>query len=171
MKGLEWSNGKVRPKTPRLTGKDDGVAAVPPPASEKSAPMQDAKTGRFVPGNTAYRRRMLKREQRGIATLAPASCAEWLRPHVVDGASYAMRLRERFDDPVLGSLVGDVADAHTMYRALLALAAKGDGDALREARAWLREHRSALATLSGLAGESSTAPDDGHLYVDAEANQ
>ena len=102
---------------------------------------------------------------RGITTLNPASVPAWLRPHVEDGAEYGSDLLARFPDPCLARLVGDVADAHCVYRGLLALGAAGDVEALREARAWLREHRSALATLSGLAAENGAPVDDDRFYV------
>lgn len=164
---LEWSHGKRRPKSPRLLGNDTGVA--PLPSSDDAEPIKDAQTGRFLPGNTAYRRRVLKGKANGITTLAPSACAAWLRPHVADGAAYGMDLLRRFPDPTLARLVGHVADAHAVYRGLLALAAMGDTDALREARAWAVEHRTALATLSGLAGETTAQPSDAHLFVDTKA--
>jgi hypothetical protein len=73
-----------------------------------------------------------------------------------------MELLRRFPDPALAKLIGDTADARTVYRALLHLAAQKDGvdtDLLREARAFLREHRACLSTLSALSG-SGIAPDD-----------
>lgn len=158
---LEWSHGKRRPMLPRPNGNDGGVASLPSEAGE-SAPMQDAKTGRFVKGNRAYRRRMVKEKAKGIHTLNPARCDAWLRPFVEEGAAYGVDLLQRIaGDPVLARLAGDVADAHTVYRALLALAAKGDAEALRESRAWLREHRAALATLSGLVAEAAKDGGDG----------
>lgn len=164
---FEWSHGKRRVKAPRVLGHDDGVKPLPAPESEDAAPMKDPKTGRFVPGNRAHRRRTLKRKQDGIATLNPARCQSWLRPHVMAGTTYALKLLSRVKhDEALLELAADVADAHTMYRALMSLAAQGDADALREARQWLREHRTALATLSGLAGESTGQVDDDDLYVE-----
>lgn len=166
MSAFETSHGKRRLKTPRVLGHDAGVKGLPPSESGESAPMNDPKTGRFVAGNRAHRRRMLKRKAEGIATLDPAHCEPWLRPHVEAGKSYAAKLLTRVQhDPALLELAGAVADAHTVYRALLNLAAHGDMKALEEARAWLREHRAALATLSGLANESSgTTADDAHLF-------
>lgn len=163
--GLEWSHGKVRPKTPRVLGHDAGVAPLPAEDADLSAPIKDAKTGRFLPGNRAHRRRRLKAKAKGITTLNPATCESWLAPHVTEGAAYGLELLARVEhDPVLARLAGDVADAHTVYRALLALAAKGDMDAFKEARAWLREHRSALATLAGLAkadpGDGPVTPEE-----------
>lgn len=166
MSGLEWSHGKRRPKTARLAGNDEGVKQLP--ASDDAEPIKDKKTGRFVVGNRAYRRRVLKSKAQGITTLNPSSCAAWLRPHVEGGRSYGMELLARFPDPATARLVGDIADAHTVYRGLLAQAAQGDTEALREARAWMTAHRTALATLAGLAGESTSQDDDSHLYVDAK---
>jgi hypothetical protein len=169
---LEWSHGKRRPTTPRPNGHDGGAPALPP-APEESAPERDATTGRFLPGNRGYRRRMVKAKAKGITTLDPSRVDAWLAPFVKDGAAYGVELMRRVQgDPALLRLAGDVADAHTVYRALLALAAKGDTEALRESRAWLREHRSALATLSSLADESKDVErpkGDEHLYVDVDA--
>jgi hypothetical protein len=122
-------------------------------------PIQDASTGRFVKGNRAYRRRQVKERSKGIATLDPKRCASWLSPFVVGGAEYGCDLLRRFPDPALARLVGDTADARTVYRALLHLAAQGDTEALKEARAWLREHRACLATLSALSGTGANADD------------
>lgn len=166
MSGLEWSHGRRRPKSPRVLGKDAPVKALPPAESAETAPTNDPKTGRFLPGNRAHRRRQVKEKARGISTLNPERCQSWLSPHVRDGAVYGIELLRRFPDPALARLAGDVADAHTVYRALLALGAQGDVEALREARAWLREHRSALATLSGLASESGAVADDDRFYVE-----
>lgn len=162
---LEWSHGKRRPKSPRLIGNDAGVKAIPTAESVETAPTRDPKTGRMLPGNREWRRRMVKEKAKGIAGLNPERCQSWLSPFVRDGATYGIELVTRFTDPALARLASNVADAYVVYRALLALGAQGDVDALREARAWLREHRSALATLSGLAGEASANPDDEHLYV------
>lgn len=168
---LEWSHGKRRMTTPRPNGHDGGVPALPP-EPDASAPMHDPKTGRFVKGNRGYRRRMVKAKAAGITTLNPERCDAWLRPFVEGGAAYGVELMRRVaGDPALVRFAGDVADAHTVYRALLALAAKGDMTALKEARAWLAQHRAGLATLAGLADESSDVDKpkgDEHLFVDAK---
>lgn len=163
---FEWSHGKPRPKTPRLLGHDAGVP--PLPKAEDAAPIKDAKTGRFLKGNQAHRRRQVKEKAKGISTLNPERCASWMRPFVEGGGKYALALLTRIgSDDVLARLAGDVADAHTVFRALIALGAKGDAEALREARHWLREHRSALTTLVKLAGDGGTSvADDSHLYID-----
>lgn len=171
MSGLEWSHGKRRPKAPRVLGKDAGVEPLPPSETADAAPTNDPKTGRFLPGNRAHRRRAVKEKAKGISTLNPERCQSWLSPHVRDGAAYGIELLRRFPDPALARLAGDVADSHTVYRALLALGAQGDVEALREARAWLREHRSALATLSGLASERTGSADEDRFYVDAEVTR
>lgn len=166
--GFEWSHGKPRPKSPRLLGNAEGVAPLPP--AEESAPIKDPTTGRFVKGNQAHRRRQVKERAKGISTLNPERCASWMKPYVINGRDYAVDLLHRIgSDPVLARLAGDVADAHTCFRALIALAGTGDAEALREARHWLREHRSALVTLVKLAGEGGTSiDDDSHLYIDTK---
>lgn len=149
-KSVEVNLSHGRPRVELRRPSDGGTPPLPEP--EATAPTNDAKTGRFLPGNRAHRRRLLKTKQAGIATLDPARCASWLAPSVKDGASYAMTLMSRFPDPALARLVGATADAHVMARALLQLAATGDKDSLSEARSWLREHRACLRELAALAG-------------------
>jgi hypothetical protein len=114
----------------------------------------------------------VKERAQGIATLDPKRCASWLRPFVEGGAAYGLDLLGRFADPALARLVGDTADARTVYRALLHLAAQGDTEALKEARAWLREHRACLSTLAALAGATPAADDgaDAPWLASAEPN-
>ncbi len=154
---LEWSHGK------RRASARDAAGAVPPlPASADAAAERDASTGRFLPANRAARRRTLKRVARGLHTLNPAACASWLQPTAKLAQGYAIDLAATLPaHPALLALAGDAADARAIYRGLLTLAAQGDAEALKEARAWLREHRSCLATLAGLAVElKSEAPAD-----------
>jgi hypothetical protein len=126
----------------------------PLPPAEASAPFQDATTGRFLPGNRAARRRQVKERSKGIATLNPKTVPSWMTPHVAQGVTLLGELVARFpDDAALRPLIGAAVDAWVVYRALLCLGAAGDGEALKESRAWLREHRAAMATLSGMAGE------------------
>src|SRR5262249_11530622 len=121
---------------------------------EPAEPMKDAKTSRFLPGNRAYRRRQVKERAKGISTLNPRACPSWLSPYVADGAELATELVERFpDDPAPRPLIGATVDAWPASRAPLGLGAAGDRETLKEARAWLRKHRSALATLAALARE------------------
>ena len=151
---LEWSHGKRR-ATARTAAGD--VPALPPVAEDPS-PTTDPKTGRFLPGNRMHRRRQVKERARGIATLNPKACPSWLSPFVADGVRLAGEFAQRFpDDPALRPLLGAAVDSWVVYRALLALGAQGDGQALSEARAWLREHRAAIATLAALAGEVKQA--------------
>lgn len=152
--GIAWSYGRPRVELRRPS--DGGTPALPP-ASVDAEPMKDPKTGRFVVGNRAHRRRSLKAKSKGISTLNPERCESWLRPHVASGAAYGMVLAERFPDDALARLVGATADADTVYRALLALAAQGDGQALKEARGWLREHRACLRELATLAEVAGAA--------------
>lgn len=152
---LEWSHGRAR--ITQVRPSDGGPPALP--EAGPAEPMQDAKTGRFVPGNRAYRRRQVRERAKGIATLDPKRCASWLKPFVDGGATHGLELLQRFTDPALTKLVGNVADAHTVYRALLHLAAQGDTEALKESRAWLREYRSCLSTLSALSGGGHAGAD------------
>jgi hypothetical protein len=81
-------------------------------------------------------------------------------------------LQER---PALFPLAGATADAHALYRAHVALAlatadTKERGQLMTEARGWLREHRSNLATLAALAGSIAipTPPDVPWLEADTK---
>jgi hypothetical protein len=159
---LEMSHNRVR-STLRL---DEGS----PLPTEDAAPIQDAATGRFLKGNRAYRRRQLKARAEGISTLNPARVPTWLRPFVEMGSAYTVALLGMLKDrPALFALAGDVADSHVMYRALLQLALDADlkdrASMLTEARGWLREHRTGLATLSALAGDIELPKPDPHAEL------
>jgi hypothetical protein len=153
----EWSNGRVR----NITRADEVKApeTPPSPASHKAQTAAMKTSGRdFAPGNQAWRIGQLKRRAEGLATLNPAKVPTWMRPHVEHGAPYIAALLGMLEDkPALHPLAGDCADAHCMYRGLMALAlaaedAKTRAALMSEARGWLREHRTALATLCSLAG-------------------
>lgn len=164
---VNWSHGRPRCELRRPS--DGGTPALP--ETVETAPVRDIKTGRWIKGNGAARHRSLKTRADGIATLNPSACEPWLRGSVEDGAAYAMELLTRFPDPALARLVGNTADAHTMYRALLSLAAKGDGSGkcLTEARGWLNEHRACLRELASLAGfaKKKAAPGDASAEIAA----
>lgn len=154
---LEWSKGRARITLPRAS--DGG----PPPLPEAAdaAPLNDPVTGRFTNPTLAARRRWLKKQTKGVTTLDPKRCASWLSPHVVDGAAHGLDLLQRFPDPALSRLVGNAADAHAVYRALLHLASSaGDTEALKESRQWLKEYRACLSTLSALSGGGHANDDD-----------
>ena len=159
-KGLatEWSHGRVRavvradestpPKTPET------------PASHKPKTQAQKTSGRdFAPGNQMWRLGQLKRWSEAISTLNPDRAPSWLRPFVEQGAPYITALLSMLEGkPALHPLAGDCADAHVMYKATLSLAVAAEEPKARaalmsEARGWLREHRTALATLSALAGD------------------
>jgi hypothetical protein len=153
---LEWSHDRVR----TVVRADE----VPPIPSVDTEPCRDPNTGRVGVGNRLHRRRLLKRRAEGIATLNPATCPTWLRPFVELGRPYVTSLVELLDGrPSLHPLAGSVADSHVMFRALTALALSAEGRdrtaLLTEARGWLREHRTALATLLALAGDVAAPPD------------
>lgn len=150
---LEWSHGRRRPSTRTAAG---DVPALPttPPETVQNGPVRDPLTGRFLKGNGAARRRSLRAAAKGIHTLNPAACPSWIAPFARLGAAYALELAATLPaHPALGALVGDAADARAVFRGLLALAAQGDTEALKEARAWLREHRALVATIAALATE------------------
>ena len=162
---LEWSHGK-----PRSTVRVDEVPALPTAPAE---PFQDATTGRFLKGNRAARRRQLKVRAEGIATLDPSRAPSWMIPHIAHGKPYIGALLTTLEGrPALHPLAGDCADAHVMYRALLALAlatddAKERASLLSEARGWLREHRTTLATIASLAGDIQPPTPDATPWLEA----
>jgi hypothetical protein len=130
--------------------------------------MHEGASHRFAKGNQAYRLRQLKVRAEGLATLNPATAPSWMKPHIEQGATYTRALLVMLDGrPALFPLAGDCADAHAMYRGLMGLAmatedAKERAGLLSEARGWLREHRTALATLSALAGDIKLPGVDEH---------
>ena len=165
---LELSHGRTRAAL-RL---DQGATS---PLAADTEPTNDAKTGRFVKGNRAYRRRQLHARVEGISTLNPAKVPTWLRPYVEAGRPYTVALLGMLDGkPALHALAGDCADAHCVYRATLGLAlaeenAKDRAALMSEARGWLREHRTALATLAALAGGMQLPAPDPHAALFAIA--
>jgi hypothetical protein len=162
---LEWSHGK-----PRAIVRVDETTPIDAAASE---PTQDPTTGRFLPGNRMHRRRQLVKRAKGIATLNPATAPTWLRPHIEQGAPYVSDLLRMLEGrPELHPLAGDVADAHVMYLGMRTLALQTDdkrerAQLLTESRAWLREHRSCLATLAALAGDVKLPEPNPHAAIAA----
>ena len=167
---LEWSKGRRRPSTRTPSG---DRPALPPADTADAPPMHDKATGRFLPGNRAHRLRQVKERAKGISTLDPAKCPSWLSPYVREGVRVAADFVTRFpDDPAIAPLLGSTVDAWVVFRALLALGAAGDGQALTEARGWLREHRACIATLAALAGDlkrERDASNDPHAALAAIA--
>lgn len=163
---FEMSHGK-----PRLTLRPDESAALP--ATAGTAADRDPKTGRFLPANGAARARAVKRalaEQR-LLGLDASKVAPWMRPFVEHAHGYAAVLAGTARRSELSALAGDAATAETVYRALLAAAVNGekiDLGLLAEARNWLREHRTALATLSNLAGGTKMPASEGDLPLGFE---
>lgn len=155
---LELSHGAFRPTT-----RADLVPALPTALTEAD---RDPLTKRFVVGNRAAAGRELRKAAREQALLGldPAKVDPWMAPYVGHAQTYAARLVAALPHqaPGLTALAGDAATAAAVYRGLLSLGVAGDKDALRESRAWLREHRQSLATLSALAGVA-TAQHPGDL--------
>lgn len=148
---IEWSHGAARPIV-----RADEIPALP---TAPTGAVRDPITKRFAPGNQAAAGRSLRRAAREQALLGldPASVDPWMAPFVVHAQRYAGELVASLprQAPALNALAGDAATAAAVYRGLLALGTSNGPDApaaLREARAWLREHRQSLATLSALAG-------------------
>lgn len=154
MTRLEMSHGR-----PRATLRPDEVPALPVPVGTEA--VRDAVTGRFVKGNRASKARTAKRlaKESALLGLDPTKVAPWLAPLVGHAQRYAAQLSATIPQtPALGALAGDAATAEAVYRGLLALATTGetiDVSILSEARAWLREHRTVVATLSALARQET----------------
>lgn len=155
---LQRSQGQRRPAVWRV----DELPRLP--ATAGAAPDRDPSTGRFAKGNSASRHRKLKSVARALVGLNPAVCDPWLRPYVTLAAGEAQRILDEL--PARGAAIDglaiDCATAQAVYRGLLALGAQGDREALAEARQWLREHRTTLIALEGLAREmgASRRPGD-----------
>lgn len=143
---------------------EHGVGVEGMAQSVESAPINNPRTGRFAPGNAAWRRREMKRlaHEQGRAALLgldPAKCEDWLRPFAVEAVKHAAELAVELPvqtESLLG-LADDAAAARAVYRGLLALGAAGDRDALREARAWMKEARQNTIALRALAKDSAAA--------------
>ncbi len=146
---VEKSHGKRRPRAPRPGEHAEIRNAV------LAAPLRDPVTGHFLRGNKAGRLRTLK-SLGTLATLDPAACAAWVRPYVelvqVEASALVEETGAEESESLKGFAVA-AADAHAMYRALMAIALAPDTpadkatEARSEARAWLKEHRQSLLSL------------------------
>jgi hypothetical protein len=134
---LRQSHSHLRPETSRVRDMPST------PDTAVTAPDRDSKTGRFVPGNRAARRRALKRMGRDLAWLNPDNCELWVRPYIAAARQHAGDLLAdlRVEGALASPLAEECASARLAYRALLALGLAGDHKALEQARAWLRESR------------------------------
>ena len=134
-------------------------------------PKRDGK-GRFAQGNTASKLRVLKGSAKNLIGLVPSEVVPWLRPFVVIANQDASKLVSQHgieDDIALMRLADATASAYAVFRGLLALGAKGDKEALSEAKAWLREHRQSVLTLKGESREK--APEEHTLSRSCCRNQ
>lgn len=147
MTDVERSHGKLR-----VRATADRLPE--PPASGLAAPDRDPTTGQFQPGNTASRRRKIKRLAKSLPWLKPADAEEWLRPFLVAAKSHAVDLLADVADhgPVVAGVAEELALARVVARALIAEGARKGGDpkALNDARQWMREARQFALTLSHL---------------------
>jgi hypothetical protein len=147
---IQMSHGRLRTELRRPT--DGGTPPLPPPENTVLAvPIQDAKTGKFIKGNQAARRRRLKEKADNLQTLNPAKCESWLQPYATASVKHGLDLIDRFSDPILAPLAGATADALSFFRGFAALAAAGDIVAVGHARAWLKEYRGCVRELCALA--------------------
>jgi hypothetical protein len=153
--GFNRDKGKLRTRVPNLGLID------PPELSAKTATDHEARTGRFAKGNRAAKRRTMKASAPIIVGLDPDNCEPWLRPFAKLAGEHAAALvgEMRIESNTLSGLAIDTAAAMAIYRGLLSLGAQGDRKALAEARAWLRETRQNIITLTSLVGdEAKPAP-------------
>lgn len=159
---LEESHGRLRPTTPRIGAKKGSLRSELPEGRGTAVADtdRDAATGRFIKANGAARRRTLKRLAKALPGLDPSRCSSWLAPFARAAAEHAVELTAGLgpkQSATLNALAGDAAAALGVARGLLALGAAGDMDALKEARAWMREHRSLVVTLEALAREAASS--------------
>lgn len=151
------SHEKPRVETPRVRADaKHGVGVEGLPESAPSAPIKDARTGRFLPGNNAWRRRQAKAlAQLDLAGLNPATCEPWMRPFAEMAIEHASNIAGELGvaSAMLSGLACDTAAACAVFRALLKLGSEGDKKALKEARAWMREHRLNVIALKALAAD------------------
>lgn len=155
---------------------DEFPASPTPTITAIAAPDHDKRTGRFVAGNGASRRRKLTRVAAELTTIDPAKCDPWLRPAVTMAVKQASELIDSLaiDSPALRMLAADAATARAVYLALLQLGAQGDPKALEQARGWLRETRQSLLALKGMANDEAASADAGPVDLSVftdEANE
>ena len=169
---LEWSHNRVRPVT---RGKD-----VPPLVHE-----QKARAGRLGAiarwqgrgGGAAAVGTAGGTPPAGIQTLNPAAVPAWMRGAALQGLVYRDQLEALLaGKEVLYDLAGATVDASTMYKATLARGVKTRNPAQRadlmaQARAWLKEHRACIATLSSLAGDLKLPEPNPHEAMFAAARE
>jgi hypothetical protein len=146
--GLERSQGKLRTRVPNLGLVD------PPSFTGTTATDHEPVTGRFTRGNRAAQRRAVKASAPIIVGLDPSKCEPWLAPFAHLAGEHAANLIGELgvSSNTLSGLAIDTAAAMAVYRGLLSLGASGDRKALAEARAWLREARQNVITLTSLVG-------------------
>ena len=152
---LEWSHGRKRPVTrgklvPSLVKDPRKQAAGRLGAAARMQRRSNGEAAASTVDSSA---------PAGITTLNPAAVPAWMRGAAEQGLAYRDELQSILvDKDVLFPLAGATVDANTLYRATLALAVKARNPERRaalmsESRAWLKEHRTALGTLSALAGD------------------
>lgn len=156
--GLERSHNALRTRVPNLGLVD------PPSFSGTTAADHEPGTGRFVAGNRSARRRAVKAAAPVIVGLDPTTCDPWLAPFAKLAGEHAAAMITELgiESNTLSGLAIDTAAAMAVYRGLLSLGAAGDRKALAEARAWLREARQNVITLTSLHGKEPKRDEDPH---------
>ncbi len=164
---VERSHGKPRPRGPRT---DRRRASPTTSLAAQAGPVQDPKTGRFVPGNPGGRlrqaRAIARAEAESLLRLAPEAVAPWLRGHLHAAQVHAQELVDSLGDRPdveLVALAGDVAKARLMAAACLTEGGKGactpdEARAWRdEAKAWAREVRQSVLVFRAAKRETAEA--------------
>lgn len=151
---IETSQGKRRVTNHRLPRF---------PKSAISAPDHDPKTGRFVKGNRAGRRKRrdaLIKAGKTLSWFDAEQVEVWLRPLIEDARNHASQLISELHEQtaLLAPMCEELASARLIYRGLLSMGIAGDKVALREARSWLRECRSLGLAVEGLNRTATTDP-------------
>lgn len=166
---IRRSQDKERPEVARArVGNDEhrtGIEGCAPPAPPplKEPDKRCPKTGKFIEGNQAARMREIKRAAK--FGLDPKHCVPWLRPYAglvrLQASSILADLPAQ--NAMLGALAVDAATSLAIGRAMLALGGEhGAYKVLKEARAWIREHRTGVIALVALARDEARARNGQH---------
>lgn len=158
---IRRSQDATRPEAPRArVGNDEhrtGIEGSPPAPPPLKEDKRDPVSGRFVEGNAAAK---LSHVRRAAKPLDPDRVKPWLRPFAQLAHVHARHIIAELpvQTTALNALAIDTASALAIGRALMSAGGEhGNVKVLREARAWLREHRQNLITLMALARDEAAA--------------
>ena len=167
MSKTEMSHGKVRTRVSADRLPDVPVAAL-------TAPDRDPVTKQFVKGNTASRRRAIRRIAKQLPWLTTEGVDEWFKPYIRAAKEHSGDLLADYRDlgPVVAGLCEELALARVLTRALVAQGVRGDAKALEQARGWMREARGLALSLEACArGRASEGDDEDDIAARRRAFQ